>query len=219
MGVVLPKEEEYNLLVKEEKIALWQKNMQPVLKRARTLGIEPGFVGIYKKSKRKPKQNRRKPSNYALQLTEKQKVRFVYGIQEKQLRRTFARAEKKSGNVGENLLTLLEQRMDNVVYRLGLASTRREAKQLVSHAHFTLNGKKMNIPSATLKVGDVVAVREKSLQSPKFKALAENLKGKATPAWLELDAANMSGKVVALPARADVDAPIAEQLIVEFYSR
>ncbi len=195
------------------------KNMQPVLKRARTLGIEPGFVGIYKKSKRKPKQNRRKPSNYALQLTEKQKVRFVYGIQEKQLRRTFARAEKKSGNVGENLLTLLEQRMDNVVYRLGLASTRREAKQLVSHAHFTLNGKKMNIPSATLKVGDVVAVREKSLHSPKFKALAENLKGKATPAWLELDAANMSGKVVALPARADVDAPIAEQLIVEFYSR
>ena len=191
------------------------KNMQPVLKRARTLGIEPGFVGIYKKSKRKPKQIRRKPSNYALQLTEKQKVRFVYGIQEKQLRRTFARAEKKSGNVGENLLTLLEQRMDNVVYRLGLASTRREAKQLVSHAHFTLNGKKMNIPSATLKV----AVREKSLQSPKFKALAENLKGKATPAWLELDAANMSGKVVALPARADVDAPIAEQLIVEFYSR
>ena len=127
--------------------------------------------------------------------------------------------KKKSGNVGENLLTLLEQRMDNVVYRLGLASTRREAKQLVSHAHFTLNGKKMNIPSATLKVGDVVAVREKSLQSPKFKALAENLKGKATPAWLELDAANMSGKVVALPARADVDAPIAEQLIVEFYSR
>ena len=195
------------------------KNMQPVLKRARTLGIEPGFVGIYKKSKRKTKKKRRKKSKYELQMKEKKKFRFVYGIQEKQLRRTFARAEKKSGNVGENLLTLLEQRMDNVVYRLGLASTRREAKQLVSHAHFTLNGKKMNIPSATLKVGDVVAVREKSLQSPKFKALAENLKGKATPAWLELDAANMSGKVVALPARADVDAPIAEQLIVEFYSR
>ena len=109
--------------------------------------------------------------------------------------------------------------MDNVVYRLGLAGTRREAKQLVSHAHFTLNGKKMNIPSATLKIGDVIAVREKSLQSPKFKALAENLKGKATPAWLELDANNMSGKIVALPSRADVDAPITEQLIVEFYSR
>ena len=112
------------------------KNMQPVLKRARTLGIEPGFVGVYKKSKRKPKQNRRKPSNYALQLTEKQKVKFVYGILEKQLRRTFAKAEKQSGNVGENLLVLLERRMDNVVYRLGLAGTRREAKQLVSHAHF-----------------------------------------------------------------------------------
>ena len=154
-----------------------------------------------------------------MQLTEKQKVKFVYGILEKQLRRTFAKAEKQSGNVGENLLVLLERRMDNVVYRLGLAGTRREAKQLVSHAHFTLNGKKMNIPSATLKVGDVIAVREKSLQSPKFKALAENLKGKATPAWLELDANNMTGKIVAMPARADVDAPITEQLIVEFYSR
>lgn len=195
------------------------KNTQPVLKRARTLGIEPGFVGVYKKSKRKPKQIRRKQSNYALQLNEKQKVKFVYGILEKQLRNTFKRAEKMSGNVGENLLTLLEQRMDNVVYRLGLASTRREAKQLVSHAHFTLNGRKMNIPSAMVKVGDVVAVREKSLQSPKFKALAENLKGKAVPGWLELDAANMTGKMVALPARSDIDAPIAEQLIVEFYSR
>ena len=195
------------------------KNTQPVLKRARTLGIEPGFMGVYKKSKRKPKQTRRKQSNYSLQMTEKQKVKFVYGILEKQLRKTFALAEKMSGNVGENLLILLEQRMDNVVYRLGLASTRREAKQLVSHAHFTVNGKKMNIPSAQIKVGDVIAVREKSLQSPKFKALAEGLKGKAVPAWLELDAANMSGKVVALPTRGDVDAPITEQLIVEFYSR
>ena len=195
------------------------KNTQPVLKRARTLGIEPGFVGVYKKSKIKPKQIRRKQSNYALQLTEKQKVKFVYGILEKQLRNTFKKAEKMSGNVGENLLMLLEQRMDNVVYRLGLASTRREAKQLVSHAHFTLNGRKMNIPSAMVKVGDVIAVREKSLQSPKFKALAENLKGKAVPGWLELDAANMTGKMVALPSRSDIDAPIAEQLIVEFYSR
>lgn len=195
------------------------KNTQPVLKRARTLGIEPGFMGVYKKSKRKPKQTRRKQSNYSLQMTEKQKVKFVYGILEKQLRNTFALAEKMSGNVGENLLILLEQRMDNVVYRLGLASTRREAKQLVSHAHFTVNGKKMNIPSAQIKVGDVIAVREKSLQSPKFKALAEGLKGKAVPAWLELDAANMAGKVVALPTRGDVDAPITEQLIVEFYSR
>ncbi len=195
------------------------KNSQPILKRARTLGIEPGFVGIYKKSKRKPKQFRRKQSNYALQLTEKQKVKFVYGILEKQLRNTYAKAEKKSGNVGENLLIMLEQRMDNVVYRLGFASTRREAKQLVSHAHFTLNGKKMNIPSALVKVGDVIGVKEKSLQSPKFKALAENLKGKAIPAWLELDAAKMTGTVVALPARSDIDAPIDEQLIVEFYSR
>jgi small subunit ribosomal protein S4 len=195
------------------------KNTQPVLKRARALGIEPGFVGVYKKSKRKPKQTRRKQSNYGLQLTEKQKVKFVYGILEKQLRNTFKKAEKKTGNVGENLLILLEERMDNVVYRLGLASTRREAKQLVSHAHFTLNGKKMNIPSATVKVGDVIAVREKSLQSPKFKALQEGLKGKAVPAWLELDANNMSGKVVALPTRSDIDAPIDEQLIVEFYSR
>ena len=195
------------------------KNTQPVLKRARTLGIEPGFVGVYKKSKRKPKQIRRKQTKYALQLTEKQKVKFLYGILEKQLRNTFKKAEKMSGNVGENLLMLLEQRMDNVVYRLGLASTRREAKQLVSHAHFTLNGRKMNIPSAMVKVGDVIAVREKSLQSPKFKALAENLRGKAVPGWLELDAANMTGKMVALPSRSDIDAPIAEQLIVEFYSR
>lgn len=195
------------------------KNSQPILKRARTLGIEPGFVGVNKKSKRKPKQFRRKQSNYALQLTEKQKVKFVYGILEKQLRNTYAKAERKSGNVGENLLTMLEQRMDNVVFRLGFAATRREARQLVSHAHFTLNGKKMNIPSATVKVGDVIGIREKSLQSPRFKALAENLKGHATPAWLELDATKMTGTVVAMPARADIDAPIDEQLIVEFYSR
>ncbi|MBQ3180583.1 MAG: 30S ribosomal protein S4 [Firmicutes bacterium] len=195
------------------------KNNQPVLKRARTLGIEPGFVGVYKTSKRVPKQSRKKQSNYGLQLKEKQKVKFIYGILEKQLRNTFAKAEKKSGNVGENLLMLLEQRMDNAVYRLGLATTRREAKQLVSHAHFTVNGKKMNIPSALVKPGDVIAVREKSQQSPKFKEIAEGLKGKAVPSWLELDAANMAGKVVALPARSDVDAPIDEQLIVEFYSR
>ena len=150
------------------------KNRQPVLKRARTLGIEPGFMGIDKKSKRVPNQNsRRKKSDYAVQLNEKQKVKFVYGLLEKQFRNTFEKAAKRPGSAGENLLIMLERRFDNVVYRMGFAATRREARQLVSHGHFLVNGKKANVPSMELKEGDVISIREKSKSSPKFKQLRD----------------------------------------------
>jgi len=193
------------------------KNTQPVLKRARTLGIEPGFMGIDKKSKRSPKQSRRKQSNYALQLNEKQKVKFVYGVLEKQFRNTFDKAAKKPGAAGENLLIMLEQRFDNVVYRMGLAATRKEARQLVSHGHFILNGKKANIPSMEIKEGDVIAVKEKSKSSPKFKQLRDMLI--TTPKWVTIDVDKLEGKVVALPKREDIDLPVEEHRIVELYSK
>ncbi len=196
------------------------KNTEPYLKRARALGLEPGFVGVSKSSNRNPGQgNRRKMSEYALQLNEKQKVKFVYGMYEKQFRTVFERADKMAGNTGENLLSLLERRFDNVVYRMGFASTRREAKQLVSHAHFTVNGKKANIPSMRLNVGDVVAVKESSRSSVKFKALQETASTYVSPKWLETDAENMTAKVIALPQRDDIDFPVEEQLIIELYSK
>ena len=147
------------------------KNTQPVLKRARTLGIEPGFMGIDKQSRRNPNQGRRKKSNYAVQLNEKQKVKFVYGLLEKQFRNTYEKAAKRPGSAGVNLLLMLERRFDNVVYRMGFAATRREARQLVSHGHFYVNGKKANIPSMELNEGDVITVKDKRKYSHKFKQL------------------------------------------------
>ncbi len=193
------------------------KNRQPVLKRARTLGIEPGFMGIDKKSKRNPVRGRRKKSDYAVQLNEKQKVKFVYGLLEKQFRNTFEKAEKRPGNTGENLLIMLERRFDNVIYRMGFAATRREARQLVSHGHFLVNGKKANIPSMELKAGDVITVREKSQSSPKFKQLRDMII--TTPKWVEINTDKLEGKILALPARDDIDIPIEEHYIVELYSR
>ncbi len=193
------------------------KNTQPVLKRARTLGLEPGFMGVDKKSKRNPNQSRRKKSDYAVQLNEKQKVKFVYGLLEKQFRNTFDKAAKRPGSTGENLLLMLERRFDNVVYRMGFAATRREARQLVSHGHFYINGKKANIPSMELKEGDVVSVKEKSKDSVKFKQLRDMII--TTPKWVTIDTDKLEGKVVALPAREDIDVPIAEHLIVELYSK
>ena len=196
------------------------KNTQPVLKRCRTLGVSPAAMGYSKTSNKNPGgQRRAKKSEYALQMTEKQKVKFVYGILEKQFRMYFEKAERMTGNTGENLLSLVERRLDNVVYRLGFASTRREARQLVNHGHYTVNGKRVNIPSYLVSNGDVIAVSEKSLSNTRFKMLKEADAFVAAPKWLERDKNNLQGKVIAMPARDDIDFEIAENLIVELYSK
>ena len=193
------------------------KNREPVLKRAKALGIAPQYMGVNKKSKRQVQQSRRRKSEYGVQLNEKQKVKFLYGLQEKQFRTTFEKASKRPGSAGENLLIMLESRFDNVVFRMGFAATRREARQLVNHGHFLVNGKKANIPSMELKPGDVVTVKEKSQSSPKFKELKDMVI--TTPKWIAINMDKFEGKIVAAPAREDVDLPIEEHYIVEFYSR
>lgn len=194
------------------------KNREPVLKRAKALGIAPQYMGVNKKSKRQVQQSRRRrKSEYGVQLNEKQKVKFLYGLQEKQFRTTFEKASKRPGSAGENMLIMLESRFDNVVFRMGFAATRREARQLVNHGHFLVNGKKANIPSMELKPGDVVTVKEKSQSSPKFKELKDMVI--TTPKWIEINMDKFEGKIVAAPAREDVDLPIEEHYIVEFYSR
>ena len=195
------------------------KNMQPILKRCKTLGIEPGVMGIDKKSNRSPKQSRKKQSEYGLQLTEKQKVKFIYGVLEKQFRKYYVMATKKSGITGEMLLSILETRLDNVVFRLGLANTRREARQIVNHGHILVNGKKVNIPSYLIKQGDVIAVREKSKNSDRMKEIVERNESRLVPKWLDMDKNTLTGKVVALPARDDIDYEVEEHLIVELYSK
>ena len=196
------------------------KNSQPVLKRCKTLGLSPVVLGYSKETTRNPKANvRRKQSEYGKQLNEKQKVKFIYGVLEKQFHGYYEKAESKKGITGEIMLQELERRLDNVVYRMGFASTRREARQLVNHGHFTVNGKRCNIPSAQVKVGDVVAVCQKSQSSVKFKALLEEFGKKATPQWIERAADSFEGKIVALPVREDIDFEVAENLIVELYSR
>ena len=196
------------------------KNMQPVLKRCRTLGVSPAAMGYSKSSNKNPGgQRRAKKSEYATQLTEKQKVKFVYGIQEKQFRNYYEKAARQEGNTGENLLTLVERRLDNVVYRLGFANSRRQARQLVNHGHFTVNGNRVNIPSYLIKVGDVVAVCEKSVSNAFYKNLKEADAFVAAPKWLDRDKNTMSGKVVAMPTKEDIDFDIAVHLIVELYSK
>ena len=196
------------------------KNMQPYLKRCRTLGISPAVMGVNKESNRNPgPQRKSKKSEYALQLNEKQKVKFIYGVLEKQFRSYYEKAARMKGNTGDELMTLLERRLDNVVFRLGLANTRREARQLVNHGHFTIDGKRVNIPSYLVKVGQTVAVCEKSRSNAKFKKVVEDDKFVAAPKWLDRDKNNLQGKVIAMPARDDIDFEIAENLIVELYSR
>lgn len=195
------------------------KNMQPILKRCKTLGIEPGVMGIDKKSNRNPKQSRKKQSEYGLQLTEKQKVKFIYGVLEKQFRKYYVMATKKSGITGEMLLSILETRLDNVIFRLGLANTRREARQIVNHGHILVNGKKVNIPSYLIKQGDVISVREKSKNSDRMKEIVERNESRLVPKWLDMDKNTLTGKVVALPARDDIDYEVEEHLIVELYSK
>lgn len=195
------------------------KNMQPVLKRCKTLGIEPTVMGISKTSNRTPKQGRKKQSEYGMQLSEKQKVKFIYGVLEKQFRKYYVMATKRAGITGEMLLQILETRLDNVVFRLGLANTRREARQLVNHGHFLVNGRKVNIPSYLVKAGDTVTLREKSRSSSRIKDIIETNSQRAVPKWLDMDRNTLTGKVVVLPARDDIDYEVEEHLIVELYSK
>ena len=198
------------------------KNMQPIAKRCHALGISPAVMGYAKKTThRNPgSQMRRKKGEYALQLQEKQKVKFVYGILEKQFRSYYEKATRMEGRPGENLLILVERRLDNVVYRLGFAMTRREARQLVNHGHFTVNGQRVDIPSYLVKPGDVVEVAEKSRSSVKFsKLVGEDAPLVTIPQWLEREKNALKGTVTKLPAREDIDMPIEEHLIVELYSK
>lgn len=198
------------------------RNMQPIAKRCKALGISPAVMGYAKKTtERNTKgQMRRKQSEYGLQLNEKQKVKFVYGVLEKQFRAYYEKAAAAEGVTGEVLLSTLERRLDNVVFRMGFAMTRREARQLVSHGHFTVNGKVCDIPSFLIKAGDVVEVKERSRSSVKFKRfLGEDAIVVTTPTWIERDKENLKGTVTRLPERADIDFPVEEHLIVELYSK
>ena len=197
------------------------KNRQPIAKRCKTLGISPAVMGYAKKeTNRNPGgQMRKKKSEYALQLNEKQKVKFVYGILEKQFRSYYEKAFTMEGKTGENLLVLIERRLDNVVYRAGFAMTRREARQLVSHAHFTVNGKKVNIASYLVKPGDVIAIREKSMALNKFKALLETNATMPVVSWLSVDRVKGQATVATMPTRDEIDCEIEENLIVELYSK
>ncbi|MCI9679394.1 MAG: 30S ribosomal protein S4 [Oscillospiraceae bacterium] len=198
------------------------KNMQPVAKRCKALGISPAVMGYAKKNTERNSSNmmRKKKSEYALQLQEKQKVKFVYGIMEKQFRSYYEKAARMPGKTGEELLTLIERRLDNVVYRLGFAMTRRQARQLVSHAHFTVNGRKVNIPSYLVKAGDVIEVSDASRSSAIFKRLTgEDAPMVLVPKWLEKEKNALKGTVTQMPARDDIDMPIEEHLIVELYSK
>ena len=192
-------------------------NRVPVLKRCRSLGLDPIYLGINKKSKRELKRANRKVSEYGLQLREKQKAKRFYGVPETQFRNLFEKAAKKQGKTGENLMIFLETRLDNVVFRLGFAASRKEARQLVTHGHFTINGKKADIPSMEVKAGDVIKVKERSVSSPKFKEIKEM--SITVPSWMTVDVDKLEGKVVAMPRREDIDTPIAEHLIVELYSK
>ncbi len=199
------------------------RNMQPIAKRCRALGISPTVMGYTGRSKndsnRNPGSQRRvKKSEYALQLIEKQKVKFAYGVLEKQFKRLFTRAAGMKGNTGENMLQLLELRFDNVVYRSGLASTRAQARQFVCHGLMTVNGKKVDIPSYSVKVGDVISVKSTKKDIPHFKEVKEGVTS-VVPKWLSTDAANLTVTVSSLPLRDDIDLPVQENVIVEFYSR
>lgn len=193
---------------------------EPILKRCKALGVSPAVMGISKDTKRNPSANsRKKVSEYGLQLKEKQKVKFIYGVMEKQFRHYFELAEKQEGTAGENLLRFLETRLDNVVFRLGLSTTRREARQLVVHGHFEVNGKRVDIPSYRVKAGDVITLCEKSKKSKKFEMIIEATHGRVTPTWLDMDKEKISAKVVRLPNREDIDFEVEEHLIVELYSK
>lgn len=195
-------------------------NKDPILKRCRYLGISPAVVGISKESRKNPNANsRRKVSEYGMQLKEKQKLKFIYGVLEKPFHHYFEIASKMEGQAGNNLITVLESRLDSVVYRMGLALTRREARQLATHGHFLVNGKKVDIPSYRVKAGDVIALRDKSKSSAKFKDIVEQTNGRVVPMWLEMNKEQLSAKVVRMPTIEDIDYEVAPHLIVELYSK
>jgi small subunit ribosomal protein S4 len=194
-------------------------NRTPVLKRCRSLGLDPIYLGVDKKSRRQPRNTRRKVSEYGLQLKEKQKAKFIYGMLEKPFRNYYAKATRMKGMSGENLMTMLESRLDNVVFRLGFARTRREARQLVDHKMFLVNGKRVNIPSYLVKAGDVVEVAEKKKSLQRFKDIKETTDGRLVPDWLECDNENFKGTIKNLPTRDQIDVPVNEMLIVELYSK
>ena len=194
-------------------------NRVPVLKRCRSLGLDPIYLGIDKKSNRELKRANRKISEYGLQLREKQKAKFIYGVLEKPFRNYFAKASKMKGQSGENLMILLESRLDNVVFRLGLARTRKEARQIVDHKHVLVNGKCVNIPSYLVKAGDTIEIREKSKSSQRYKDILEVTEGRMVPEWLEATHEALSGVVKQLPERENIDVPVDEMLIVELYSK
>ena len=194
-------------------------NRVPVLKRCRSLGMDPIYLGIDKKSNRQLKRANRKMSEYGLQLREKQKAKFIYGVLEKPFRNYFAKAQKMNGMTGDNLMILLESRLDNVVFRLGLARTRKEARQIVDHKHVLVNGKQVNIPSYLVKAGDVIEIKEKNKGSQRYKDILEVTGGRMVPDWLEADAENLKGTVKELTLREAIDVPVDEMLIVELYSK
>ena len=194
-------------------------NRVPVLKRCRSLGMDPIYLGINKKSNRQLKRSNRKMSEYGLQLREKQKAKFIYGVLEKPFRNYYKKAKQMSGMTGENLMVLLESRLDNVVFRMGLARTRREARQIVDHKHVLVNGKQVNIPSYLIKAGDVIEIKEAKKSSTRYKEIVEVTGGRMVPDWLEVDAEALKGTVKELPNREAIDVPVDEMLIVELYSK
>ncbi len=194
-------------------------NRVPVLKRCRSLGMDPIYLGINKKSNRQLKRSNRKMSEYGLQLREKQKAKFIYGVLEKPFRNYYAKAKQMEGMTGENLMRILESRLDNVMFRMGFARTRKEARQIVDHKHVLVNGKQVNIPSYQLKAGDTVEIKENKKGSQRYKDILEVTAGNMIPDWLEVDSENLRGTVKELPARDAIDVPVDEMLIVELYSK
>lgn len=194
-------------------------NRVPVLKRCRSLGLEPTVLGYDKKSRRTLTRSNRKVSEYGLQLREKQKAKFIYGVLEKPFRNYYEKADRQKGMTGENLMIMLESRLDNVIFRLAFARTRREARQIVGHKQVTVNGKVVNIPSYLVKAGDVIEIRESKKDSVRYKEIIETAGGRIVPAWLDADQENLKGTVKALPTREEIDVPVDEMLIVELYSK
>ena len=194
-------------------------NRVPVLKRCRSLGMDPIYLGIDKKSNRTLNRANRKMSEYGLQLREKQKAKFIYGVLEKPFRNYYAKAERMRGLTGPNLMIMLETRLDNVIFRMGLARTRKEARQIVDHKHVLVNGKQVNIPSYLIKAGDVIEIKENKKASVRYKQILEVTAGRLVPEWLDVDAENLKGAVKELPSREMIDVPVDEMLIVELYSK
>ena len=194
-------------------------NRVPVLKRCRSLGMDPIYLGIDKKSNRQLKRANKKMSEYGLQLREKQKAKFIYGVLEKPFRNYFEKAQRMSGMTGENLMIMLESRLDNVVFRMGFARTRKEARQIVDHKHVLVNGKQVNIPSYLIKAGDVIEIKENKKASVRYKQILEVTAGRLVPEWLDVDADALKGTVKELPSREVIDVPVDEMLIVELYSK